>query len=59
VGNIATTMPKITYLVDVCPLYAASALAANTLIRAIMDAFVPLVGLQMYNTLGLGWLMVC
>jgi hypothetical protein len=55
VGNIATTMPIITYLVDAYPVYAASALAANTLIRAIMGAFVPLAGSQMYTTLGLGW----
>jgi len=55
VGNLVTTMPIITYLVDAYPLYAASALAANTLIRAIMGAFLPLVGPQMYEKLGYGW----
>jgi len=44
-----------TYLVDSYPLYAASALAANTLIRAIMGAFLPLAATRMYNALGLGW----
>jgi hypothetical protein len=55
IANLATTMPVITYLVDAYPLYAASALAASTLIRAILGAFIPIVAPPMYKALGLGW----
>jgi hypothetical protein len=43
------------YLVDAYEMYAASALAANTIIRSIAGALLPLCGLMMYNALGLGW----
>jgi hypothetical protein len=43
------------YLIDAFSMYAASALAANTVIRSIMGAVLPLAGQKMYNTLGLGW----
>lgn len=43
------------YLVDAYEMYAASALAANTIIRSIAGALLPLCGLRMYNALGLGW----
>ncbi|KAK1757152.1 bicyclomycin resistance protein [Echria macrotheca] len=42
-------------LVDTFTLYAASALAANTVARSVFGAVLPLCGLQMYKTLGLGW----
>jgi len=42
-------------LVDTFTLYAASALAANTVVRSIFGAVLPLCGLRMYRTLGLGW----
>ena len=44
-----------TYLVDAFSVYAASALAANTVIRSIMGAVLPLAGQPMYLRLGLGW----
>lgn len=44
-----------TYLVDTFQLYAASAMAANTVLRSIFGGVIPLFGLQMYNALGLGW----
>jgi hypothetical protein len=44
-----------TYLVDTFTRYAASAVAAMTVLRAILGAVLPLVGLPMYNRLGLGW----
>lgn len=44
-----------TYLVDTFTLYAASATAATTVLRAIFGAVLPLAGLPMYNALGLGW----
>lgn len=54
-GLLATFMPIQTYLVDAFTVYAASALAANTVLRSLMGALLPLAGRQMYATLGLGW----
>ncbi len=44
-----------TYLVDTFTRYAASAVAASTVLRAILGAVLPLVGLPMYKKLGYGW----
>jgi multidrug resistance protein len=43
------------YLLDVYPQYAASVTAALAVMRSLLGALLPLGGLQMYNTLGLGW----
>jgi len=43
------------YIIDAFSIYAASGLAANTVIRSIMGAVLPLAGQSMYNKLGLGW----
>lgn len=43
------------YLVDAYTMYAASALAANTIMRSIAGAVLPLCALKMYDVLGLGW----
>lgn len=48
-------MPIQLYLVDAFTIYAASALAANTVLRSLVGAILPLAGRQMYMTLGLGW----
>jgi hypothetical protein len=48
-------MPISTYLVDAFTLHAASALAANTVLRSLVGALLPLAGPKMYDTLGLGW----
>ncbi|KAK4546145.1 hypothetical protein LTR36_002282 [Oleoguttula mirabilis] len=55
IGLIAAFMCINTYLVDTFARYAASAMAANTVLRSIFGSLFPLFGLQMYNTLGLGW----
>jgi MFS family permease len=55
IGNMAVFMCISTYLIDSFTVYAASALAANTVIRSIMGAVLPLAGQKMYATLGLGW----
>lgn len=47
--------PAVRYLVDAFTVYAASALAGNTVVRSIVGAVLPLCGLQMYEALGLGW----
>lgn len=55
IGLIACFMCINTYLVDTFTLYAASAMAANTILRSIFGGVFPLFGLQMYDGLGLGW----
>jgi MFS family permease len=54
-GLIATFMCIQTYLVDCFTIYAASAIAANTVLRSLVGAFLPLAGPDMYAALGLGW----
>lgn len=54
-GLIATFMPIQTYLVDAYTVHAASAIAANTVLRSLVGAFLPLAGPKMYAVLGLGW----
>lgn len=44
-----------TYLVDAYTVYAASAMAANTVFRSLLGAALPLAGGKMYEALGLGW----
>jgi hypothetical protein len=44
-----------TYLVDTFTIYAASAMAANTIVRSIFGGVLPLSGLRMYDALGYGW----
>lgn len=54
-GLICTFMPIMTYLIDAFTLYSASAIAANTVLRSILGALLPLAGPRMYQALGLGW----
>lgn len=51
--NAFTTVS--TYLVDAYTEYAASAIAATTVLRSVIGAVLPLAGGPMYKTLGLGW----
>ena len=55
IGLIGAFMCINTYLIDAYTRYAASAMAANTILRSILGAVFPLFGLQMYDALGLGW----
>ncbi|KAI0158313.1 MFS general substrate transporter [Xylariaceae sp. FL1272] len=55
VGNILVFLAIQTYLVDAFTVYAASALASNTIVRSLAGALLPLAGLRLYDTLGLGW----
>lgn len=48
-------LPLTTYIVDCYPLYAASAIAANVILRSVVGAFLPLAGPPIYASLGLGW----
>ncbi|EED15848.1 conserved hypothetical protein [Talaromyces stipitatus ATCC 10500] len=50
-----TFFPIQMYLIDAFTIHAASAVAANTVVRSIFGALVPLAGNPLYDTLGLGW----
>ncbi|KAF2436537.1 MFS general substrate transporter [Tothia fuscella] len=54
-GMITTFMPITTYLIDSYTIHAASVVAANTVLRSLGGAFLPLAGPRMYATLGLNW----
>lgn len=54
-GMLATFMSIQTYLVDAFTTHAASAIAANTVLRSLVGAFLPLAGPKMYETMGYGW----
>ncbi len=54
-GNMIIFMALVLYIVDAFIPYSASALAANSFIRSIAGAVLPLAGLKMFVTLGIGW----
>jgi len=54
-GYIPIMLGVMTYLIDAFELYAASATAANTILRSILGACIPLAGESMYDALGYGW----
>ncbi|KAL2372877.1 hypothetical protein RJ035_004051 [Blastomyces gilchristii] len=55
IGMIMVFMTGSTYLVDAFTVHAASAMAATTVFRSLGGALLPLCGLKMYSSLGLGW----
>ncbi|KAJ2901384.1 Efflux pump atB [Zalerion maritima] len=54
-GTLLVFTGVFTFLVDAYPLYAASALSANALVRCSFAAIFPLFGEQMYKRLGYQW----
>lgn len=54
-GIMGLFLPITTYIVDSYPMYAASAIAANIILRSVVGALLPLAGPPMYKSLGLGW----
>ena len=55
-GVLWVIMPTQLYLVNAFdPNAAASALAANVILRLLFAAFIPLAGPSLYVNLGLGW----
>lgn len=54
-GMIGIFMTIQTYLVDAYTIHAASVTAANTVLRSLLGALLPLCGLQLYDAIGLGW----
>ena len=55
IGILCTFLPTQIYLVDAFPIYAASVLAANTVLHCLFGGVLPLAGEAMYKSLGLGW----
>ncbi|ETS87248.1 hypothetical protein PFICI_01076 [Pestalotiopsis fici W106-1] len=56
IGALFVIMPSQLYLVDAFgPQAAASALAANLVVRTLSGAFLTLAGPPLYSSLGLGW----
>lgn len=54
-GNVVIYMSLQMFLVDSFTIYAASAMAAATVVRSLLAAFLPLSGLVLYDKLGTGW----
>lgn len=54
-GMIGVMMCVQTYLVDTFTIHAASVMAANSFLRSMLGALLPLCGLQLYDAIGLGW----
>jgi MFS family permease len=54
-GTVLVFSGVFTFLVEAFPLYAASALAANSFARSSFAAAFPLFGVQLYNKLGFQW----
>lgn len=54
-GILIIFMQGLNYLIDVYLMYANSALAANTLVRALAGAGFPMFATAMYNKLGVAW----
>lgn len=55
VGTLFAFLPIQMYLVDAFGLYAASAIATNTVVRSLFGATLPLAGGPLYSKLGFGW----
>jgi MFS family permease len=54
-GTLLVFSAVFTFLVDAYPLYAASALAANSFVRSVFAAAFPLFSTVMYQRLGYQW----
>ncbi|KAH8162915.1 hypothetical protein CIB48_g5343 [Xylaria polymorpha] len=55
IGVNLVWIPVQSYLIDAFTIYAASALAANTVVRSVFGVVLPLAGQPLYDRLGLGW----
>lgn len=53
-GMIGVFLPMQVYIIDVYNSYSASALAAVTVVRSIIAAFLPLAGPALFEDVGLG-----
>ncbi|KAI0871553.1 major facilitator superfamily domain-containing protein [Hypoxylon argillaceum] len=55
IAILGVYLPTQAYIIDAYPLYSASGLAAFTVLRSIVAAFLPLAGPSLFGSLGLGW----
>ncbi|KAI1275912.1 major facilitator superfamily domain-containing protein [Xylaria sp. FL0933] len=55
IGVNLVWIPVQSYLIDAFTIYAASAIAANTVVRSVFGVVLPLAGQPLYDKLGLGW----
>jgi multidrug resistance protein len=54
-GIIGVWLPIQAYIVDAYPQHAASGLAAFSVLRSTVGAFLPLAGPRLFESLGVGW----
>ncbi|MCJ1407457.1 MFS siderochrome iron transporter 1 [Ptychographa xylographoides] len=54
-GMVLVFLSIMNYLIDAYTIYAASVLAANSVLRSLFGAVFPLFTTQMYNNLGIHW----
>ncbi|PYH99713.1 putative MFS multidrug transporter [Aspergillus ellipticus CBS 707.79] len=54
-GLVLVFLSNLTYLIDTYTIFAASVLAANSVMRSIFGAVFPLFTTYMYNNLGIHW----
>lgn len=54
-GMVLVFLSQMNYLLDSYTIYAASVLAANSVLRSLFGAAFPLFTTQMYDTLGIHW----
>ncbi|PKY01364.1 MFS general substrate transporter [Aspergillus campestris IBT 28561] len=54
-GVLLGFMPVQVYLVETYTIFAASAIASNTVVRSLLGAVLPLVSQRLYDDLGYGW----
>ncbi|KEF63648.1 uncharacterized protein A1O9_01626 [Exophiala aquamarina CBS 119918] len=54
-GNVMVFLPCMNYLIDAYTIYAASVLAASSVLRSLFGAAFPLFTSQMYDALGIHW----
>ena len=55
IGILYVFLPVQMYLIDAYTLYAASAIAASTVVRSVFGTVIPLAGPALYANLGMGW----
>ncbi|KAJ4856768.1 major facilitator superfamily domain-containing protein [Trichoderma breve] len=55
IAIVGIWLPAQAYIIDAYPQHSASGLAAFSVLRCIVAAFLPLAGPQMYKSLGVGW----
>lgn len=54
-GILSIFLPSLNYIIDSYLIYAASAMAANSLFRSIFGAVFPLFATYMFNGMGVNW----